>query len=130
MHQNSPIQSNAVALCSEHPLYSEIAERLKKLFVFNISFENGTPITEDEMKNPWDAIGIRMLHQLLDKPIDYLRRRYVADPAAIFRLVAAAEDIDLYNDLTGILVVDRMQKVLRRYDDGRDKMYNLLKSVV
>ena len=76
---------NAVALCSEHPLYSEIAERLKKPFVFNISFENGIPITEDEMKDPWNAVGIRiMLHQLLDKPIDYLRRRYVADPSAIF----------------------------------------------
>jgi len=78
------------------------------------------------MKNP---LGCRMLHQLLDKPIDYLRRRYVADPAAIFRLVAAAEDIDLYNDLTGIFVIDGMQKVLRGYDDGRDKMYRLLDQI-
>jgi hypothetical protein len=52
-------------------LYYEIAERLKNLYVFNISFENGTPITEEEMENPWNAVGIRMLHQLLDKPIDY-----------------------------------------------------------
>lgn len=120
---------NAVALYSNHPLYAEISERLKKQIVFNISFENGTPLTENEMKNPWNAVGIRMLHQLLDEPIDSLRDRYVADPSAIFRLVAAAENIDLYNDLTGILVIDGMQKVLVNYDAGRDKsstFYRLL----
>ena len=53
-----------------------------------------------------------MLHQLLGKPIDYLRSRYVASPRAIFRLVAAAENVDLYDDFTGILVIDGVQKAI------------------
>jgi hypothetical protein len=69
------------------------------------------------MSDLWNAIGLRMLHQLLGKPIDYLRSRYVASPRAIFRLVAAAENVDLYNDFTGILVIDGFQKAFPRYDD-------------
>src|SRR3954447_14848686 len=68
----------------------------------------------EEMSNLWNAIGVRMLHQLLGKPIDYIRSRYVADPAAIFRLVAAAENVNLYDDFTGIMVIDGLQKALRR----------------
>ncbi|KAN0072767.1 hypothetical protein V8E54_008881 [Elaphomyces granulatus] len=68
MQQNSPIQSEMPSRASPNTL---CIMKLRNLYVFNISFENGTPITEEEMENPWNAIGIRMLHQLLDKPIDY-----------------------------------------------------------
>jgi hypothetical protein len=84
---------------------------------------------EEEMSNLWNAIGTRMLHQLLGRPIDDIRDRYVADPAAIFRLVAAAENVDLYDDFTGILVVDGIQKAFTGHDDGRNKnsaVYRLL----
>jgi hypothetical protein len=116
-------------LRTQHPLYHELAQRLKKAFVFHVSFENGTLLTVEEMNKPWKAIGTRMLHQLLSKPIDHIRNRYVADPAAIFRLVAAAENVDLYNDFTGILVVDDLQKALTGHDDGRNEsgaVYRLL----
>src|SRR5947209_2828339 len=76
------------------------------------------------MSNPWNAIGTRMLHQLLRKHIDHIRNRYVADPAAIFRLVAAAENVDLYDDFTGILVIDGIQKTLMGHDDGRNNKSN------
>ena len=122
----------AITLHTQHPLYHELAQRLKKIFVFHVSFENRTPLTVKEMSDPWNAIGIRMLQQLLRKPIDHIRNRYVADAAAIFRLVAAAEGVDLYDDFTGILVVDGMQKVLTEHDEGRNKnsaFYGLLNQI-
>jgi hypothetical protein len=54
------------------PLYHDLMQRLKNPFVFHVSFENGTPLMLEEMSNLWNAIGVRMLHQLLDKAIDYL----------------------------------------------------------
>jgi hypothetical protein len=122
----------AITFRTQHPLYHELAQRLKKTFVFHVSFDNGTPLTAEEMSNPWDAIGTRMLHQLLRKPIDHIRNRYVADPATIFQLVAAAENVDLYDDFTGILVVDGIQKALTGHDDGRNKnsaFYGLLSQI-
>jgi hypothetical protein len=98
---------------------------LKKAFVFHVSFENGTPLTVEEINNPWNAIGTRMLQQLFSIPIDHIRKRYVADPAAIFRLVAAAENVDLYDDFTGILVVDGIQRALREHNDGNKKTVSL-----
>ena len=89
--------------------------------MFHVSFENGTPLTSEERSNPWNAVGVRLLHQLLDKPIAYIRNRFVAEPSTVFQLVAAAENVDLYDDLTGILVIDGIQKALTGYDDGRNK---------
>jgi hypothetical protein len=116
----------AITLQIQHPLYHELAQRLRKAFVFHVSFENGTSLTAEEMSNPWNAIGTRMLYQLLGEPIDMINNRYVADPAAIFRLVAAAAKVDLYDDFTGILVVDGIQKALARHDDGN---YGLLSQI-
>ena len=109
--------------------YHELAQRLRNPYVFHVSFENGTSWTPEEMSSPWNAIGTRMLHQLLGKPIDVLSKRYDADPRAVFRLVAAAEKVDLYKDFTGILVVDGIQKALMGYDDGKNRdstFYGLL----
>ena len=49
-------------LCStpKNGLHSELEKRMKSAFVFNISFENGTLLTEDDMSNPWNAIGLRI----------------------------------------------------------------------
>ena len=123
---------NAITFRTQHPLHPELWQRLKRGFVFHVSFEGKTPLTEEEMSNPWNAIGVRMLHQLLGKPIDYIRSRYVADPGAVFRLVAAAENVDPYDDLTGILVVDAIHKTLIGSDDGNDKnsaFYRLLDQI-
>ena len=109
----------AIKLRTQHPLYDELAQGLEKAFIFHISFENGTSLTAEEMSNSWNAIGIRMLHQLLSEPIQDIRSQYVADPSTVFQLVAAAENVDLYDDFTGILVVDGIQKVLT--DGGRNK---------
>jgi len=97
--------------------------------VFHVSFENGTTLTYEEKKDPWNAIGVRMLAQLLDEDVEKVRSQYVASPRDIFRLVAAAENVDLYKDFTGILVVDGMQKVLKDHGDGKNKdsgFYELL----
>jgi hypothetical protein len=119
----------AIELHVQHPLYHELAQRLKTLFVFHVSFENGTPFTAEEMSNPWGAICSRMLHQLLDEPFEDIRDRYIADPADVFELIAAAENVDLYDEFTGILVVDGIQKAFVEHDDGKNKnstFYGLL----
>jgi hypothetical protein len=70
-----------------------------------------------------------MLHQLLDEPIEDIRSQYVADPSTVFQLVAAAENVDLYDDFTGILVIDGVQKAITADDDRKNKgsiFYGLL----
>src|ERR1700733_13456182 len=70
----SEFASSVQEAITQHPLYDELplcdelAQRLKKAFVFHVSFENGTSSTTEEMSNPWNAIGVRMLCQLLDEP--------------------------------------------------------------
>ena len=111
----------AITLRTLDPLYHDLAQRLKTAFVFHVSFENGTPLTDEEMGNPWEAVGVRMLHQLLGEPLEDIRSRYVAEPSTVFRLVAAAENVDLYDDFTGILVVDGVQRVITEDNDARNK---------
>jgi hypothetical protein len=122
----------AINLRIQDPLYHELAQRLKKAYVFHVSFENGTSLMNKEKSDPWNAVGVRMLKQLLNEPIEYISKRYLADPRTIFRLVAAAENVDLYNDFTGILVVDGMQAALTGNNDGQDKnspFYGLLTEI-
>ena len=118
--------------CDLCDLY-ELSQRLKKkIFVFHVSFENGTSLTPEEKSNPWNAIGTRMLHQLLGTPISHIRDKYIADPVTIFELVAAKENVDLYDDFTGILVVDGIHRALEGDDDGKNKnstFYELLSQI-
>ena len=111
----------AIALRTEHHLYHELAERLKTAFVFHASFENGTSLKAEEQREPWNAVGTRMLHQLLGGKIKDIRREYVATPDEIFELVAAAQNVDLYNDFTGILVVDGIQRAMTGDGDRMNK---------
>jgi hypothetical protein len=122
----------AITLRTQHPLYHDLAQRLKTAFVFHISFENGTPPMKEEMSDLWNAIGVRMLHQVIGKPFNHIRRRYIADPSAVFRLVAAAENINVYDDFIGIMVIDGIQRTLNRHDDGRNSnsaFYRLLDQI-
>ena len=111
----------AIELRPEHHLYHELAQRLKTAYVFHVSFENGTSLTSEEEGNPWYAVGIRMLHQLLGGNLRHIRHEYVAEPDEVFELVAAAENVDLYNDFTGILVVDGIQKAFMGDGDRTNK---------
>jgi hypothetical protein len=116
----------AIMLRTQEPLYDELTQRLEKAFVFHVSFENGTPLLEEE-SNLWNAVGARMLHQL--QYLGDINKRYIADLRTVFRLVAAAENVDLYDDFTGTLVVDRIQKAFTGPDDGINKqgaVYRLL----
>ena len=122
----------AITLHTQHPLYPELAQRLTKSYVFHVSLENGTSLGPEEKSNMWNAIGVRMLHQLLGGRLAYIKRQYAADPGDIFELVAAAANVNLYNDVTGILVVDGIQGALSGYDDGKNKnspFYELLKQI-
>jgi hypothetical protein len=110
----------AIKLNIQHPLYCELAQRLKTAFVFNVSFENRMSLATEET-SAWKAIGARMLHQLLREPFDVVLHKYDAEPDAIFWLTARAENIDLYDDFTGILVVDRIHAALERVNDRKNK---------
>jgi hypothetical protein len=103
---------------------------LRKAFVFLVSFEGTTPFENDDEGSPWKAIGVRMLHQLLDEPLSVIRRKYDVEPDDVFRLVAEAENVDLYNDFTGILVVDGAHQVsMSQHDWHNNKnsaFYSLL----
>ena len=98
---------------TQRPFYHELEQRLKKAFVFHVSFENGTSLDEEE-NNLWHAVGARMLHQLLGEPIEYITKRFVADPRTVFRLVAAAHKVDLYDDFTGIWLSTEFKRLLMR----------------
>jgi len=119
---------------SGHALFDELMQRLEKAFVFHVSFENGTPLMEEEVHDPLKAIGIRMLSQLLDSEenladLDVIRNQYVAEPKAVFKLVAAKKKVDWYDDFTGILVVDGIQRARENDGDGRNlnsRFYRLM----
>ena len=80
------------------------------------------------MKHKGSLQPLRKL-MVLGNPTDYIRSRYVASPEAVsvFRFVAAAEKVDLYDDFTGILVVDGIQKDRMGYSD--DTIYGLLDQI-
>jgi hypothetical protein len=107
--------------CNLCDLYNELSQRLKKAFVFHVSFENGTSLLHEEKSNPWNAVGVRMLHQLLDESLKIIRGKYIAEPDDVFQLVAAAEKVDLYNDFTGILVIDGIHNAMMWDNEGMDK---------
>jgi hypothetical protein len=111
----------AIRLHTEHHLYHELSQRLKTAFVFHVSFENGTSLKRTEKSEPLNAVGVRMLYQLLGGNIENIRSEYVATPRDVFELVAAAENVDLYNDFTGILVVDGIQRAMTWNSERMDK---------
>ena len=100
--------------------------------MFHISFENGTSLLPGEPDSLWNAVGVRMLNQLLQGSFADVQTNYVADPRIVFELVAAAENVDLNNDFTRILVVDRIQQALKTDDDSKNKnsdFYKLMGSI-
>jgi hypothetical protein len=108
-------------LCDRCDFYNELLQRLENAFVFHVSFENGTSLTPEEMNNPMNAVGIRMLHQLLGGDIEDIRSKYVVTPRNVFQLVAAAKNIGLNNDFTGILVIDGIHNANKWDSERQDK---------
>jgi len=121
LHAELHTDDNHCDHCDHCDIYNELSQRLKKAFVFHVSFENGTSLIHEEKSKPWNAVGARMLAQLLDQNVNNVRKQYIADPIDIFQLVAAAEKVDLCNDFTGILVVDGIQNASICDSEGKDK---------
>ncbi|RHZ72723.1 hypothetical protein Glove_240g37 [Diversispora epigaea] len=96
----------------------ELLTRIKKAYVFLVSFENGTSILPKE--NPYLGIGTRMLFQLLRDKMDFfdIERKYNSpNPLEVVSLVAKRYNQSL-KDVTVILVVDAMQQLMKSKDDG------------
>jgi hypothetical protein len=131
--RNASEFSNSVNCAIEsyvlHPLHYEFTQRLKTSFVFHVSFEGMTALEVEELSNPMNAIGARMLRQLLDLPLAYIRSLYVTEPIDVFQLVAAAAKVDLYNDFVGILVIDGFQDALSKLAKNEDCFYELLTQI-
>jgi hypothetical protein len=103
---------------------SDLRARLEKAKVFLVSLENGMSLSSSELISPLEAIGIRMLSQLLGEEILFedIRGAYVAPtPLQVFSSVAQCEGEDIYKELTGVLVVDGLQCLMKSAGDGLDK---------
>lgn len=126
----SEFASSVLKAATRHTNDVQLVNRLKRSFVFHISFEGGTPLAFDELNDPWNAIGVRMLHQLLDEPIADIRNRYAADPSTVLELVAEAEHVDFYEEFTGILVVDGIHKALSLYGGKNQDIFHGLLGLI
>jgi len=106
----------AIAPYTQH---HELAQRLKTAFAFHTSFENGTSLVPEEKSGLYNAVGVRMLTQLLEgMSLDNIRNNYVAKPSDVFRLVAKVEKVDLYDAFTGIWLLTEFNKLLRTWMMG------------
>lgn len=105
--------SNTLVACA--PYGSQLKGRLERAKVFHVGLTEEESLIEFEFKRPLQAIGIRMLHRLLDLwPLDETRETYVAPtPLEVFRLVAKFEGKDLSKDFTGVLVVDDLDSFIK-----------------
>ena len=69
----------------------ELRVKLKNAWVFNTTLENGTPWCEFREPDPYEAIGSRMLYQLLHDTTtwnDIIKTYEAPTPEDILRLVA------------------------------------------
>ncbi|CAG8713490.1 11753_t:CDS:2, partial [Funneliformis caledonium] len=101
---------------------ADLKKALEKPFVFNISFENGTPLNLKEEKAPTQAIALRMLHQLLGKTTawDIIMRRYIASPSDVLNLISMHHKISR-QDMTIFLIIDGLQTALKDGEDSHNK---------
>ncbi|CAG8438877.1 10974_t:CDS:2 [Acaulospora colombiana] len=100
-----------------------LQNRLKSAFVFNISFENGTKLTGMEKSNRINAIGNRMLFQLLQQPGEswnVFNNRYDATPEDVLHRIAKNYN-QKFTDLNVIIILDGLQMALDKFDDGNDR---------
>lgn len=95
---------------------SNLRGRLEKAEVFLVNLENGASILKEQRNLlPLDIIGTLMLLQLLpdEVGVNQVIQKYVSpDPTEALRAVAQGEGEDLYNEFTGIIIIDGVQNFL------------------
>ncbi|RPB23852.1 hypothetical protein L211DRAFT_849465 [Terfezia boudieri ATCC MYA-4762] len=99
-----------------NPVHAELADRLRRAWVFHVSFENGTTITPQERKSPTHAVAARMMLQLLPS-CESLESIHAGDrsqslyPASVLDLVCKYYHQSLA-DSTVILVIDGIHNLI------------------
>ena len=112
-----------------------LRRRLESAKVFLVSLENGTSMLLEEMNlDPLRIVGTRMLLQLLEGEdyigVDRVMAEYEPPtPMEVLEAVSRGEKESLYEEFTGIIIIDGIQNFLQRSNDGQDKdskFYNTL----
>lgn len=112
-----------------------LRRRLESAKVFLVSLENGTSMLLEEMNlDPLRIVGTRMLLQLLEGEnfigVDRVMAEYEPPtPMEVLEAVARGEKENLYDEFTGIIIIDGIQNFLQGANDGQDKdskFYNTL----
>ncbi|RHZ79917.1 hypothetical protein Glove_140g108 [Diversispora epigaea] len=111
----------------------ELLTKIKKAWVFLISFENGFNIQKNE-SDCYLAIGTRMLFQLFREKMKFhevIKTYEPPNPLDVISLISKYYNQDMKN-IVVILVVDGMQQLMKKKDDGldfRSEFYMTLSSV-
>jgi len=115
-----------LCLAAEQSKKEDLMQRMKNAYVFHVSFENGTSATGKQLLNPefpdFD-ISYRMLYQLSkERPgkdwtefASELKTTYSNLPLSIgkvIKMLANLKNIDNVKDMTVILCVDGLQKLV------------------
>nr|CAG8464230.1 247_t:CDS:1 [Entrophospora candida] len=98
----------------------ELKERLDNAMVFNLSFENGTAIDLNVEKSASNAIGKRMLFQLMESE-NWLEVRDKYKEIAPIDVLQRISKGMKFNDLTVIIIIDGLQMAMITPNDGKDK---------
>ena len=91
---------------------AELKNKLNDAWVFHVSLENETSLREEETQAPFEAIGTRMLLQLLPhlRLKDLVQRFKPPDPLDILELIAKQHRCRLAETVV-ILVIDGLQTI-------------------
>ncbi|CAG8631663.1 229_t:CDS:1, partial [Paraglomus occultum] len=114
------LQGLAIECTDDQP---ELCNRLKEALVFNLSFENGTAFDVALEKDTQEAIGKRMLFQLIDDINSwqtFIKNCPNVIPDQIFDKIAASYGKST-KDLTIFLTIDGMQTTMADENDGKNK---------
>ncbi|CAG8631175.1 3956_t:CDS:2, partial [Ambispora gerdemannii] len=112
----------------------ELLIRVKEAWVFLVSFENGFNLQIKNESDSYLAIGTRMLFQLLREKMEFreiIKTYEPPDPLDVVSLISKYYNQNKKN-ITVILVVDGMQQLMKKKDDGLDlnsEFYATLTSV-
>ncbi|CAG8641889.1 5740_t:CDS:2 [Funneliformis caledonium] len=105
---------------------ADLQNRLKDALVFNLSFENGTKLIRGEENISSNAIGNRMLFQLLKQPNETwndFKNRYDVTPEDVLRKIAKHRTQEV-KDLNVIIILDGLQVAMDHPKDGKNKNTN------
>jgi hypothetical protein len=111
----------AIACLSEDEDF-ELKKKIESAFVFNVGFKNGNSLKDGVKQSAYNAIGIRMLNQLLsDQKLDLVIANYEAPlPWEVFKLVSKYENRKL-EDMTIFLIIDGLQNIMKSKNDWNDR---------